>query len=222
MKKKILIVGGATGVGLELARQYLVDGHTVFVTGAIDPDLSGATFLKLSITQNAEALAKDIDQVLDQLPLVNTLIYAQHDTPSGQIETLADCDLAQLVNVGLMAPMMLVQRLKRRTQTTLKLMLITSEAEHEPTALAPVTCALASGLAMLGASLVRDPELGKVLVVAAKGIAAPDRDLATDNTTASLLSWSATQIIELSGGPFKYKYARTLTNPRRAVVIDSH
>jgi len=41
MKKHILIIGGTSGLGLELARQYNALGHHVTVTGRKNPNLAG-------------------------------------------------------------------------------------------------------------------------------------------------------------------------------------
>ena len=49
MKKNILIVGGSSGLGHDLAKHYVQEGHVVFITGRHDPELSGATFIELTI-----------------------------------------------------------------------------------------------------------------------------------------------------------------------------
>jgi len=126
-----------------------------------------------------------------------------------------------MVNVGLLAPMMMVQRLKRRSSFPLKVMLVTSSSQYTPREREPAYCSVKAGLGMLGACLVRDRGLGKVLVAAPSGMRTPFWD-GTDEDTETMLDpkWVADQIVELSGGAFKYKSAKILRNPARVEVVE--
>lgn len=74
---------------------------------------------------------------------------------------------------------------------------------------------------MLGASLVRDPGIGKVLVAAPSGIRKGFWKNTTEDTSTMLdPGWTAGQIVALSGGPFKFKYAKILRDPARVEVVD--
>ena len=221
MKKNILVVGGTSGIGLQLARHYVDDGHKVCVTGRKRPDLPGADFQEFHITDDIPALARDADRVVSCFKTVHTLIYSAGFLQRGHIDTLGDDELATMVNVGLMAPMMLIQRLKKRSDWSLKTMLVTSSSQYTPREFEPAYCATKSALGMLGASLVRDKNLGKVLVVAPSGIKTAFWD-GTDQDTDTMLDplWVSEQIVELSSGAFKYKYARILRNPPRVEVVE--
>ena len=219
MKKRILIIGGTSGVGLELARHYSVDGHTVCVTGSRNSNIDEIQFLKLAIVDDAKQLGSDIDRIVDSFKGVNTLVYSAGFLQRGHIDALSSSDLQKMVNVGLLAPMMLVQKLKTKLNTPLKIMLITSSSQYTPRELEPAYCAVKSGLGMLGASLVRDMGIGKVLVVAPSGINSKFWS-GTDEDTSSMLDskWVAEQIVDLSSGVFKYKFALILRNPARVKI----
>jgi NAD(P)-dependent dehydrogenase (short-subunit alcohol dehydrogenase family) len=221
VKKNILIVGGTSGVGLELARHYTSDGHNVCITGRKNPDLQGATYQELAITHDPARLATDIDRVLDRFANVNTLVYAAGFLQRGHIDALSDDDLGAMVNVGLLAPMMLIQRLKSRSVNPLKIILITSSSQYTPRELEPAYCATKSAMGMLGASLVRDQGLGKVLVAAPSGIRTPFWK-GTEEDTETMLdpSWVSDRIVELSSGSFKYKFAKILRDPARVEVVE--
>lgn len=221
MKKNILIAGGSSGVGKLLAEHYIVEGHTVCITGRKNPNLPGARFHPLSMSDKSDDLARDLDNLVREFPTVNTLIYAAGYLQRGSIDDLDDQALQTMVNVGLLAPMMLVQRLKARTNTPLKIMLITSSSQYTPRALEPAYCATKSGLGMLGASLVRDSDIGKVLVVAPSGIDTPFW-AGTDEDRSTMLDakWVAKQIVKLSTGAFKYKYAKLLRAPARSEIVE--
>lgn len=221
MKKNILIVGGSSGVGLELARHYVSEGHNVCVTGRTEPDLPDARFFPLPITASAADLTEGIDRLVTSFTGINTLVYAAGFLQRGAIDTLDDDALLTMTNVGLVAPMMLVARLKPLAPTPLKLMLITSSSGYTPRPQEPAYAATKAGLTMLGASLVRDPGIGKVLVVAPSGIQTPFwKDTGEDTSTMLEPRWTADQIVDLSGGAFKYKYAKILRNPARVEVVE--
>lgn len=219
MKKNILIVGGSSGVGLELARHYVEDGHTVCVTGRQKPVLPGAQFESFSITADADKLGHDIDTLLTRFTSINTLIYAAGFRQRGLINELDDAAIKQMINVGLLAPTLMVQRLKNQLDMPLKLMLITSSSQYTARELEPVYCAVKAGIGMLGASLVKDKQLGKVLVAAPSGINTPFWDGSSEDTSSMLdAKWVSDKIIELSSGVFKYKYAKILRNPARVEI----
>ncbi|MEM9224581.1 MAG: SDR family oxidoreductase [Pseudomonadota bacterium] len=222
MHKTILIVGGTSGVGLELARHYVSDGHRVCVTGRREPELSGAEFVPLPITASTSDLTAGIDRLVSHFTGVQTLIYAAGFLQRSAIDELDDDALLTMTNVGLLAPMMLAARLKPLAPTPLKLMLITSTSQFTPRALEPAYAATKAGLGMLGASLVRDRGIGKVLVAAPGGTRTPFWD-GSDEDTATMLDpvWVANQIVELSSGPFKYRYGKILRAPARVEVVET-
>ncbi len=221
MKKNILIIGGSSGVGRKLAEHYVAEGHSVCITGRKNPQLSGTRFQSLNVTDRSGDLARDINRLVQEFPAVNTLIYAAGYLQRGYINDLNDTALQTMVNIGLLAPMMLVQRLKANTRAPLKIMLITSSSQYTPRALEPAYCATKSGLGMLGASLVRDSDIGKVLVVAPSGINTPFWT-GTDEDTSTMLNsdWVADQIVSLSSGAFKYKFAKLLRKPARTEIVE--
>ena len=219
MKKNILIVGGSSGLGLDLAKHYVRAGHTVCVTGRHDPKLAGSTYIELKIGGDSNNLASSIDHVLAKFPAVNTLIYSAGYCQRSYIDELSDADITQMTNVGLLAPMLFVQRLKNNLDTPLKVMLVTSSSQYTAREMESVYCATKAGLGMFGASLVRDKKIGKVLVVAPSGMRSTFwRESNVDVTGMLETQWVADQIVELSSGKFKYKYAKILRNPERVVI----
>lgn len=219
--KNILIVGGTSGLGLELARYYSNAGHTVFITGRKNPEISNLNFLYLPIVASAETLIQHIDSMLLKLEKINTLIYAAGYYQEGQIEQLNDEQILQMIQVGLTAPTLLIKRLKNNPGKPLKIMIITSSSQYTPRKLEPLYTSVKAGLGMLGASLSLDPEIGKVLVVAPSGMKTPFWDAKKD--TAEYLDpvWVAKQIVELSSGPFKYRFAKILRNPPHVEIVET-
>lgn len=195
------------------------------VTGRQEPDIAKyprIEYQQLAITDDAAELTLGIDRVLGRFVGVNTLVYSAGFLQRGHIHTLPDAALQTMTNVGLLAPMMLVQRLKQNLDTPLKIMLITSSSQYTPRELEPAYCAVKSGLGMLGASLVRDHDIGKVLVVAPSGINSKFWEGTSEDTSTMLdVEWVARQVVELSSGVFKYKYAKLLRNPARVDIVET-
>lgn len=222
MLKNILIVGGTSGLGLELAKSYNSLGHTVYVAGRKNPNIEGIKSLSFSITDDCFDLNQQIDQLLAKIGKINTLIYTAGFYQEGHIDQLSNDQILQMINVGLTAPALLIQRLKNNPGKPLKIMLITSSSQYTPRELEPIYTAVKAGVGMLASSLSLDPQIGKVLVVAPSGIKTPFWDKNAKDTSEMLdVSWAADQVISLSGGPFKYKYAKILRNPERVEIVET-
>lgn len=221
MLKNILIVGGTSGLGLELAERYAALGQSVFVTGRKDPARSELTFLPLSITANSGETAENVRKLKENLPQINTLVYAAGFYQEGHIDDLKEEEILTMVNTGLVAPSLLVHHLKNNPGKPLKVMLVTSSSQYTPRELEPIYTATKAGLGMLGASLSIDPGIGKVLVVAPSGMKTPFWSGTKDVSEYLDPGWAAEEIIRLSSGPFKYKFAKILRNPARTEVVET-
>ena len=221
MLKNILIIGGTSGLGLELAKIYDALGHTVFITGRKDPNIHSLHFFKLSIDQNNKNLVTQIDELIRNIDKINTLIYVAGYYQEGKIDQLNDKEILEMINIGLTAPAILIQRLKNNPGKPLKIMFVTSSSQYTPRELEPIYTAVKSGLGMLGASLSLDQSIGKVLVVAPSGMKTPFWN-DSHNTSGYLNpTWVAEQIVELSSGPFKYRYAKILRNPEQVEIVET-
>jgi len=126
-----------------------------------------------------------------------------------------------MVNVGLIAPAMLINRLKNNSSKPLKLILITSSSQYTPREFEPMYTSVKGGLGMLGASLAQDPELGKIVVVAPSGMKTPfwedDRDVSKYLDPKGV----AEEIVKLSAGEFKYRYAKILRDPPKVEILET-
>lgn len=221
MIKNILIVGGTSGLGLELAILYAAAGHNVFITGRKDPKKENLKFVYFSMDSQIEKLNDQINELLGKIEKINTLIYTAGYYQEGCIDKLKDDEILEMINVGLTAPALLVKRLKNNPEKPLKIMIITSSSQYTPREKEPIYTAVKAGLGMLANSLALDQEIGKVLVVAPSGMKTPFwKNHNKDTSTMLDPKWVAEQIISLSSGPFKYKYAKILRDPERVEVVE--
>ena len=219
--KHILIVGGSSGLGLELARKYITLGHQVTVTGRTDPQCEGVLYVPLDITSDADHLQDGIEKLVEIIEPVNTLVYAAGYYQEGTLSELSGESIVTMMNVGLLAPVMLVKVLLSHSPMLLKVMLVTSSSQITPREKEPVYTAVKAGLGMFGNSLALDAKVGKVVVIAPAGMKTPFWDAAKDVSTFLDPSWVADQIIELSSGPFKYKFVKILRDPPRVEIVES-
>lgn len=221
MKKHILIIGGTSGLGLALAKQYCILGHQVTVTGRNDPRLDVVNFIPLHIDEDVTSLIAHIDTLVRQVGPVHTLVYSAGFYQEGHIDELSDKEILMMIHVGITAPTLLINRLKNNPGKPLKVALITSSSQYTPRRLEPIYTMVKAGLGMLGRSLALDTDLGKVMVIAPSGMLTPFWNNEKDTATYLDPTWAAQQIIELSAGSFKYKFAKLLRDPTRVLLEET-
>lgn len=234
--KNILIVGGTSGLGLELAKLFLnKEGaeYSVFVTGTKEgitynpPDeLDGMTPWSLNLTFNVNEVQKSVDSLLGCLPDINLLVYAAGFYQEGTIGGLDSYDILKMMNSGLVAPALFLNNLLVRQKNLEGFIAITSTSQYTPRLFEPVYTAVKAGLGMLANSISLDPKVGKVLVAAPVGMNTNFwKD--TDRDTCLMLDpkWVAQEIIRLYEddvrvGGYKYKFAKILRDPPRSEMVD--
>ena len=219
-KLNTLIIGGSSGLGLELALK-LAPNYEVTVTGRRDPKNEHVTFRTLDLSARSQ-FSDDLDTFVTQLPQIDLLIYAAGFYQEGDISHVSDEDIANMTNVGLMAPAMLLQRLLKKQDKLSGFIAITSTSQWTPRPLEPVYTAVKAGLAMLANSVSCDERVGKVLVAGPAGMNTRfwennPRDLSTmlDPT------WVAQQVLDQYSGNFNYKFARIMRGPARVEIVET-
>lgn len=219
-KPNMLIVGGSSGLGLELALIFSPT-YNVIITGRKNPKNEKVTFQRLDLSARSRFL-NDIDRLVVELPLIDFLIYAAGFCQEGKISELSDKDIADMVNVGLLAPAILLQRLLKKQGNLPGFVAITSTSQWTPRLLEPIYTAVKAGLGMLANSVSLDERIGKVLVAAPAGMKTPFWENSQRDTRDMLdPKWVAKQIISQYSGNFKYKFARILRGPARVKIIET-
>ncbi len=215
---KALIVGGSSGLGLELAKQ-LKNTHEVVITGRKDPGVAGLNFILLEIKQ--ENLNRDIEQMVKQIGEIDLLVYAAGFYQEGTISELSENDILQMNAVGLLAPAFFLHQVLKIQGSLNGFISITSTSQWTPRLKEPMYNAVKGGLGMLTNSVALDPRVHKTLLAGPAGMktnfwAKTEMDMSGYMDPI----WVAEQIINLWGGNYKYKYARILRQPPRVEVIE--
>jgi len=219
-KQNALIVGGSSGLGLELA-VMLSATHNVIVTGRRDPKSEKVDFRLLDLSAG-NRLADGLDGFVAKLPRIDLLVYAAGFYQEGNISDLSDGDIAAMADVGLLAPAMLLQRLLKKQNGLPGFIAITSTSQWTPRLLEPIYTAVKAGLGMLANSVSLDERIGKVLVAGPAGMNTRFWENSPRDMGAMLdPKWVAEQILDQYSSNFKYKFARILRGPARVEVVET-
>lgn len=152
----ILITGGSSGLGLELARQLLALGNTVLITGRdqarLDQarqQLPGVHAFRSDVSDPA-AIRQLFKEVTGQFPALNILINNAGEMRKLNLNdpTLALPDLTRELETNLMGPLWMVQQFlpQLKAQKSAAIVNVTSGLALVPFALSPVYGASKAGL----------------------------------------------------------------------------
>jgi len=216
-----LIVGGTSGLGLEIAKLLLSLGDEVIITGRKNPGIKGLQFQKFNLDLGPE-LASAVDTFVSALPKIDRLFYVAGFYQEGNITELEDQAIKNMLDVGLNAPIWFVRELLQNQHEIPQFVAVTSSASHTPREREIVYSAAKSGLGQFANSLSLDPRVKKVLVAAPGGIRTPFWQ-ATEHNTSTFNDpvWVARQIVDALGVDFNYAFVRILRNPARTEVVET-
>lgn len=140
----------------------------------------------------------------------------------GNISDVSDEDIANMTNVGLLAPAMLLQRILKKQDKLAGFIAVTSTSQWTPRLLEPIYTAVKSGLGMLANSVSLDERIDRVLVAGPAGMNTRFwENSPRDMSTMLDPKWVAEQVLDQYSGDFKYKLARILRGPARVEVIET-
>jgi uncharacterized oxidoreductase len=115
--RTVLITGGTSGIGLELAKQLLERGNTVIVTGRDQQKLDTAkqalpgVHIYKSDVSNPEAIAALHDSVLTQFPTLDTLVNNAGIMRNLNLNQDRDLnDVTREIEINLSGPVRMIQR----------------------------------------------------------------------------------------------------------------
>lgn len=83
----VLVVGGVPGVGLELARKFSKNGEAVAFAGLQNPYTEGIDYRQINFS--SPTCFRDVGELVDALPKLNTLVYDYRKIEPGSIRDLS-------------------------------------------------------------------------------------------------------------------------------------
>jgi uncharacterized oxidoreductase len=155
IRKTILITGGTSGIGLELATQLLERGNTVIVTGR-DPEKLAATKHLLPSLHTFQSDARDAASIsalhttlLAQFPALDTLINnagIMRNLNMNQPRDLSD--VTREIDINLSGPIRMIQQFLPHLKTRDRALIVnvSSGLAFIPMPISPVYCATKAAL----------------------------------------------------------------------------
>jgi uncharacterized oxidoreductase len=149
-KRTVLITGGTSGIGLELAKQLLERGNTVIVTGrdqdkldAVGRTLPGVHAVKSDVSDPG-AIALLYEGVLTQFPALDTLFNNAGIMRNLNLNQDRDLkDVTREIEINLIGPVRMVQQFlpHLKTRTDALIVNVSSGLAFIPFPASPVYCA---------------------------------------------------------------------------------
>lgn len=155
INRTVLITGGTSGIGLELARQLLQRKNTVLITGrdqarldAAARALPGLHTLRSDVSE-PEAIAALAKTALARFPLLDTLVNNAGVMRNLQLDQSRELgDLTREIEINLMGPMRMVQQFLPHllNQPNALIVNVSSGVAFIPLPLSPIYCAAKAGV----------------------------------------------------------------------------
>ena len=161
-RKTILITGGTSGIGQELARQLLARGNTVIVTGrdqakldAAERALPGIHTIRSDVSEPSDIAALHAD-VLARFPGLDVLVNNAGIMRNLDINKARDLvDVTRELDINLCGPIRMVQQFlpHLKTRPEAAIINVSSGLAFVPLPLSPVYCAAKAAIHSFSQSL---------------------------------------------------------------------
>lgn len=216
-----LIIGGTSGLGLEIAKLLRTRGDEVIITGRKNPQEAGLQFQKFDLDLGSE-LRSAVETFTSPLPHIDRLFYVAGFYQEGYLGDIEPDAIQNMLDVGLSAPIWFVRDLLRNQGELSQFIAVTSTSQWIPRAEEPVYSAVKAALGMFANSVSLDPKVKKTLVAGPAGMRTPfwrmtGRDTTGDNDPV----WVAKQIVEALDVDFTYALVRILREPARTEIVET-
>jgi NAD(P)-dependent dehydrogenase (short-subunit alcohol dehydrogenase family) len=216
---RTLIVGGSSGLGLALAKEFADAGDEVIVTGRSMPSVDFVKFEKLDLSvQPAESIAK----LVAKLPAVDNLVYAAGFYQDGRVTDLSTKQVEEMINVAGAGLIYFMRELLNKQSKLDQLITITSTSQWTPRKSEPIYNFAKAGIGHFSNAMAEDGRVAKVLVVGPSGMRTKFWDGVKRDDLDKMLDkeWVARQVMEALPGNYKYKFIKILRQPARVEEAD--
>jgi short-subunit dehydrogenase len=214
-----LIVGGSSGLGLALAKEFADRDDKVIVTGRSKPDVDFAEFMKLDLSTKP---AKSIEAMVKDLPKIDRLVYAAGFYQFGRVTDLTNEQIEEMINVTGAGLIYLMRELLVKQDNLKELITITSTSQWIPRKTEPIYNFAKAGIGHFSNAMAEDGRVDKVMVAGPSGMRTKFWDGVERDDLDKMLdkAWVAEQIIRELPGDYSYKFIQILRQPARVEVVD--
>lgn len=215
-----LVIGGSSGLGLELAVKLLNQNYSVTIIGRADPKVSGLNFKEFDL-RRGRSLAEDIKSLVNEIPKPDIFIYAAGFYQKGLLTDLEPDEISNMLDVGLNALIWFCRELLIKNSNLPNLVVISSTSQDRPKLQEPIYAATKSAIKQLTNSLSLDPRIGKALLVAPAGMKTEFwRMTGHDVKEYNDPTWVADETLKLLDINFNYLEALILRSPPTTKIVE--
>ncbi len=214
-----LIVGGTSGLGLNLAKR-LAKSDSVWIVGRTDPEISEISFARIDLTdQTYSAAIQKLVESTD-FPNIDRLIYSSGFFQDGLITDLSAQQVGEMMNVVFGGAIAFVKTLLEKHGGLSEFVAVTSTSQWTPRQREPIYTAAKAALAMFANSMAEDGRVGKVLVAGPAGMKTKFWEGVSRDDIDQMLDpdWVAEQIISNLQEQFRFREIRILRQPPRVEI----
>lgn len=216
-----LIVGGTSGLGLEIAKGFSELGGDVYVTGRRELEEAGLHYERFDLSE--PNLPQRVGELGMKLPEISTLVYAAGYFQEGRVTDLSEEQIEEMIDVGGRGLIYFTRALLEKQGKLDELVTITSTSQWTPRKLEPIYNFAKAGAAHFSNAIAEDGRVEKVLVAGPagmntafwEGIERDDFDKMLDP------SWVAGEVLKLRDDDFKYRFAKIMREPARVEVVET-
>ncbi len=216
-----LIVGGTSGLGLEIAKGLSEQGGDVYVTGRRELKESGLHYERFDLSE--PHLPQRVSELVMRLPEINTLVYAAGYFQEGRVTDLSEEQIEEMIDVGGRGLIYFTRALLEKQGKLDELVTITSTSQWTPRRLEPIYNFAKAGAAHFSNAMAEDGRIEKVLVAGPAGMNTAFWDGVERDGSDEMLdpAWVAGEVLKLRDDDFKYRFAKILREPARVEVIET-
>lgn len=215
-----LVIGGTSGLGLELAKDFRDTGSNVVATGRREITEEGITREEFELT--GKDLPHRVGELAARLAQINTLVYAAGYFQEGRITDLTDEQIEEMIDVGGRGLIYFVREILKKQTKLPEIITITSTSGWTPRQKEPIYNFVKAGAGHLSNGLAEDGRIGKVLVAGPAGMATNFWEKSPRDMSMMLdPAWVADQIMNLRKEDYKYRFAKIMRQPARVEIVET-
>jgi len=215
-----LIIGGTSGLGLELAKDMQASSYEVYVTGRRELDEPSLHYESFDLS--APNLPQRLGELVMKVPEINTLVYAAGYFQEGRVTDLTEKQIEEMIDVGGRGLIYVLQAVLAKQGKLDELITITSTSQWTPRKLEPIYNFAKAGAAHFSNAMAEDGRVGKVLVAGPAGMDTAFWE-GTDHDVSTMLdpAWVADEVMKLRDDDYKYRFAKIMREPARVEIVET-
>ena len=163
-----LVVGGTSGLGLELAKELQSAHSEVYVTGRRELDEPGLHYEQFDLAE--PDLPKRIGELVIRLPEIDTLVYAAGYFQDGRVTDLNEQQIEEMIDVGGRGLIYFIKSVLEKQGKLGELITITSTSQWTPRQKEPIYNFVKAGAGHFSNAIAEDGRVGKVLIAGPAGM----------------------------------------------------